>query len=228
VFNYHDHRPNLTIALVTKLNVDPSEAINHPTTTSPRGWHSRGYLPHFDAGELPQAITFRLVDSIPATLIHQWREELKLTAGVQGDAADQELLRIETFLNRGTGPTWLADPTIAALVENALLYFDGSRYRLHAWVIMPNHVHVVITPLTDVSIPGIESSWKSFTANRANTLLGRHGPFWQKDYFDRFIRDERHFAAAIHYAEENPVVAGLCASADQWKFSSARRQWAPG
>jgi REP element-mobilizing transposase RayT len=110
------------------------------------------------------------------------------------------------------------------MVEDALRFFDGTRYRLHAWVIMPNHVHAVITPLADISVSRIVSSWKSFTALRANALLKRRGAFWQEDYFDRFIRDERHFAAAIHYVEQNPVVASLCAEANEWVFSSARHR----
>ena len=199
--------------------------FEHPGTYAPpRGWHSRGYLPHFDAGEVPQAITFRLAGSIPAALLREWREELKLARIAPRMVADEERRRIEEFLNRGIGPAWLADPRIANLIEHAFLFFDGERYRLHAWVVMPNHVHVVITPLANFSLTGIVSSWKSFTAKQANVMLGRGGVFWQEDYFDRFIRDERHFAAAIHYAEENPVVAGLCSSAEDWEFSSARRR----
>jgi Transposase IS200 like len=178
---------------------------------SPRGWHSRGYLPHFDGGEIPQAITFRLAGSIPASLHQQWREELRL--GTQptrpsSPSAAEARRRIEEFLNRGIGPTWLSDPQIGGLVESALLFFDGVRYQLHAWVVMPNHVHTVITPFADVSMSQVVSSWKSYTATRANTVLGRQGAFWQADYFDRFIRDERHFLAAVRYVEHNPVVAG--------------------
>ena len=162
---------------------------------------------------MPQAITFRLAESLPMTLLRRWREELKLAAGASRIVGDEERLRIESYLNRGIGPTWLADPRVASLVEGALQFFDGTRYRLHAWVVMPNHVHVVMTPVADISVSGIVSSWKSFTAKRANALLGRRGAFWQEDYVDRFIRDERHFETAISYVEMNPVVAGLCASA---------------
>ena len=197
------------------------------TGDGPRGWHSRGYLPHFDAGEVPQSITFRLAESIPATLLRRWRCELQLATATRRTVLDDERMRIEGYLNRGVGPTWLSDPQIAGLVEDAFLFFDGTRYRLHAWVVMPNHVHVVVTPLTGLSVSGIVSSWKSFTAKQANALLGRRGEFWQADYFDRFIRDERHFAAAIHYAEENPVVAGLCARSEDWEFSSARHRQEP-
>jgi REP element-mobilizing transposase RayT len=92
---------------------------------------------------------------------------------------------------------------------------------------MPNHVHVVhvvMTPRQDWSVSKTVFSWKSFTASRANALLGRHGTFWQPDYFDRFIRNEQHFAAAVSYVEQNPVVAGLCSQPEEWPFSSARRR----
>jgi len=223
-----DNRPRRALfsAIVGgKLHTeDQRRSSDRPDGESPRGWHSRGYLPHFDAGKTPQSITFRLAGSIPAELLRQWREELKLEAGASGPAAAEERRRIENYLNRGIGPSWLANPKIARLVEDALQFFDGSRYRLLAWVVMPNHVHVALTPLADVSIPRLVSSWKSFTANRANALLDRHGAFWHEDYFDRFVRDERHFEAMIQYIEQNPVAAGLCATPRDWPFSSARHR----
>jgi len=155
-------------------------------------------------------------------------EELRRAAAARHTVDDDERIRIERYLNRGIGPTWLADPQVAGVVEDALQFFDSRRYRLHAWVVMPNHVHVVITPHADVSVSGIVSSSKSFTAKRANALLERQGAFWQEDYFDRFIRDERHFEAALHYVEANPVVAGLCAMPEDWMFSSARHRHGRG
>jgi REP element-mobilizing transposase RayT len=161
--------------------------------------------------------------------LHQrWREELRLEGQSAqpppASATAEERRRIEEYLNEGIGPTWLSDWQIGDLVEGALLFFDGSRYRLHAWVVMPNHVHVVITPFPDMSISQIVSSWKSYTATRANALLKRQGAFWQADYFDRFIRDERRFLAADSYIENNPVVARLCPTPEKWRFSSAWRR----
>ena len=120
----------------------------------------------------------------------------------------------------------LRDPAIAATVQNALLHFDGERYRLSAWVIMPNHVHVLIEQIRGFPPGGIVHAWKSFTAKQANRLLGRTGAFWAPDYFDRYIRDQAHFDAAVYYVHENPVKAGLIARAEEWRWSSA---WeAPG
>jgi REP element-mobilizing transposase RayT len=87
---------------------------------------------------------------------------------------------------------------------------------------MPNHVHVVIEPLQGERLGEIVSSWKRFTARRANERLGQEGRFWQEDYWDRFIRNETHLSAA--YVENNPVKAGLVNDARLWLWSSARRR----
>jgi REP element-mobilizing transposase RayT len=102
-----------------------------------------------------------------------------------------------------------------------LLHFDGERYRLIAWCLMPNHVHVVIEIVDGYSLTDIVRSWKSFSARRANSELGRTGRFWHPDYFDRYMRDERHFAQTVEYVELNPVKAGLASAADEWLWSSA-------
>lgn len=188
------------------------------------GWHSRGYLPHFEAGDVPQSVTFRLADSLPASAQRQIRREA-LSGVPQRRSANEagalERQWIEDHLNRGTGPVWLTDPRIADAVQRSLLYFDGIRYRLHAWVIMPNHVHVMVTPDVGARLSTIVSSWKSYTSVHANALLGRSGPFWQPEYFDRFIRNARHFRSAVDYIENNPVVARLCAQLQDWPYSSA-------
>ena len=85
---------------------------------------------------------------------------------------------------------------------------------------MPNHVHVVVEPMAGVSLHSIIQAWKSISARRANILLGRTGPFWMREYYDRYIRDDAHLEAAIRYAENNPVDAGLCARPEDWPWSS--------
>jgi len=129
--------------------------------------------------------------------------------------------RIEEYLDKGSGKAWLRDRRVALIVQDALLHFDGERYRLYAWVIMPNHVHVLVRPLNGHDLAEVVQSWKSFTAHRSNRLLGLNGHFWQKEYFDRYVRNERYFAAAVSYIERNPVKAGLCPSRETWEFGSA-------
>ena len=99
------------------------------------------------------------------------------------------------------------------MVQEALLRFDDERYHLH--------VHVLFTSSAGWSLSAIVHSWKSFTSKRANRILGRHGKFWQEEYFDRYIRDQQHFERAVEYIEFNPVKAGLCEQKQQWCFGSA-------
>jgi REP element-mobilizing transposase RayT len=177
-------------------------------------WHSRRYLPHFDSPGVVQMITFRLADALPVGILAEVSREA-------ADAADRRA-RIEAVLDAGRGSCSLGDPLVAQTIQNALLYFDSERYRLIAWVVMPNHVHTIIEAMLGYSISDIVHSWKSFTAKEANRLLGQTGEFWQPDYYDCAIRDERHLTSAIRYIHENPYKAGLVSRAEEWVFGSGR------
>jgi REP element-mobilizing transposase RayT len=165
-----------------------------------------------------------LVDSFPKERLDAWRDELAHLS--EKEASAERRRRIETYLDAGFGRAWLREVHIAELVQNSLLHFDGERYYLHAWVIMPNHVHVLLTPCTGWSLSEILHSWKSYTAKEANHILGRTGNFWEEEYFDRFIRNEQHFIATVDYIESNPVKAGLCIRNEEWEFGSAAQRWA--
>jgi REP element-mobilizing transposase RayT len=182
-----------------------------------QGWHSRGYLPHWDVPNIIQSITFRLADSLPAS--HELGRELD--EGPDTPAARQE--RLEALLNAGRGSCALRDPRTAGVVEYELLHFDGERYRLLAWVVMPNHVHVLIEVAEGHALSRIVQSWKTRTAFACNRLLGRAGRFWEPEYFDRQIRNERHLGNVVRYIHSNPVLAGLVQEPQQWPYSSARR-----
>jgi len=191
--------------------------MNSPES-KPVGWHSRGYLPHFDGGEIVQSITFRLADSLPQKLLERWKRELAV------ECASEIALRrrIEFYLDQGAGSCHLRNASVAAMVQNAVLYFDGARYRVSAWVVMPNHVHLLASPHVGYELSSIMKSLKSFTSHEANKLLNRAGQFWQEDYFDRYVRDTEHFAKALAYIENNPVKANLCRRTEDWPYSSAR------
>lgn len=202
--------------------------LGAPTTL--KGWYSRGYLPHFDAGQILQSITFRLADALPQDKLDQLAQEL--FAMPDSAQSVERRRKIEQWMDAGMGCCALRHPQVAALMQETLQKFDGERYRLIAWCIMPNHVHVLIEPLA--SLPKIVQSWKSYTGRWAlsrNAELGLGVPvsvhgnaFWMRDYWDRYIRNERHLAAVIDYIHENPVSAGLCDSALDWPWSSARIQ----
>jgi putative DNA methylase len=182
------------------------------------GWHSRGYLPHFDGGEIAQTITLHLADSLPQAVLKRWRREISAESATN-DAVLRK--RIEYYLNQGYGDCWLKDVRVAAMVQKSLLHFDDQRYWLSAWVVMPNHVHTLLTPNVQWSLSEIMKSFKSYTSHEANKILRRHGQFWIEDYFDRYVRDEKHLVSAIAYIESNPVKARLCKKPEDWPFSSA-------
>ena len=184
------------------------------------GWYDRGYIPHFDGGEISQFLTFRLFDSLPQSVIEKWREE------TVHDNEGKAIFRrnIEKYLDSGHGSCFLENKRVAELVENSLLFYHDKKYSLRAWVIMPNHIHFLATPFEKIELREISHSIKSYTAHEANKLLNRRGQFWQHEPFDRYIRDRRHFVSVIEYIENNPVKAGLCAKPQDWRFSSAYHQ----
>jgi REP element-mobilizing transposase RayT len=183
-------------------------------STAPAGWRSRGYLPHLDAPDLVQHVVFRLADSLPVHV----RDELA------GAPRDHRVDLADVALDQGHGRRDLANPMIAELVQRALLRFDGERYSLIGWCVMPNHVHVLIETRPGYRLDRIVHSWKSFTAHQANRVLRRIGAFWAPEYFDRYMRDDTHLAATLAYIEENPVKVGLCQDPIKWSFSSAARR----
>lgn len=180
-----------------------------------RGWHLRGYLPHFDMPGVTQMLNYRLDDALPISRRKEWAEILKIEDELKRQA------KLEAYLDRGFGRSQLRDPRAAAIVEENWLHFDSLLYRLLAWVVMPNHVHLLVeiwqTPQSE-----LVKDWKGYTARRINRILGRRGTLWQADYWDRYIRDEDHYRKVLHYIEWNPVMARLAKSPEQWPFGSAR------
>jgi len=179
-----------------------------------RGWHERGYLPHFDAPHMTQLVTFMLDDSFPITRRREWESILQ-----EPDTSIRRR-KLEAWLDRGHGDCWLRQPAVADAVAAVLHSRDGEDYQVLAWVIMPNHVHLVVQ-VWDVPLAKLLHLWKGASARNANGLLNRTGRFWQTDYFDTLIRDEAHFRQAVRYVEANPVKAHLVRETADWPWSSA-------
>jgi REP element-mobilizing transposase RayT len=188
------------------------------------GIHSRGYLPHVKREDAACFVTFRLADSLPQEVLFQLNAERteclrRLLAATNSPTPEMEeiinrdhLRRVERFLDRGVGACWLRRPDLAELMSNALRHFDGQRYRLSAWVVMPNHVHAVLWPMPNHLLGDILKSWKGYTAHEFNQRLQQTGQtFWQPESFDHWIR----------YVVHNPVTARLCATPEEWRWSSA-------
>ena len=105
-------------------------------------------------------------------------------------------------------------------------HFEGERHVLREWVVMPNHVHVVVWPMPSQLLSDILKSWKRFTSREANKLLGRTGePFWQTESFDHWVRDDAEMARICRYIRNNPVTARLCRTPEEWQWSSAWPGW---
>jgi REP element-mobilizing transposase RayT len=186
----------------------------------------RGRLPHWERENSTYFITFRLTDSLPKSVLDQIESEreaiVKTANQLHRDLSPDERRKIqllstptvEKFLDSGGGACHLRNTVVAQEVANTLRHFDEKRYRLFAWCIMPNHVHVVVKIFPSETLATVVHSWKSFTAKRANKILGRNGSFWQREYYDHLIRDESELERSIRYVAENPEKAKL----KQWKW----------
>ena len=184
------------------------------------------YLPHWTRGGAVYAVNFRLADSLPASVVKTWefeREDIVKTARQMNRplTASEEMRldklfseKVERYLDQGRGACWMLKGEVATTVQNALRHFDEERYRLHAWCIMPNHVHAILQPHGGFELPDILHSWKSFSSRRANRALARTGKFWQPEYYDHLIRDENDFDCQVEYVLANPSRAGL----KNWKW----------
>jgi putative transposase len=189
-------------------------------------WSSRGYIPHFNRPHLIQLITFRLEDAVPEKLIEQWKSELRWSDGISASDPRQIALQkmIVKYEDAGHGACWLRNGNIAQITEQAILFYDSKKYRVIAWCIMPNHVHVIIEILEENQLEVVLHSWKSYISHQANKILRRSGKFWFAEYHDRFIRSPDHLQKAIEYVENNPVKAGLVVAKEEWKWSSAGKR----
>ncbi|MBQ7212782.1 MAG: transposase [Muribaculaceae bacterium] len=181
-------------------------------------WHCRGYLPHRENKSL-QFITYRLYDSVPAHVVKQWKTELKITETTNPNDPKVQKLRknIAKYEDAGYGQCFMKNDDVAQIIQENLMHFNGERYWVHNWCIMPNHVHILIEVKEGWSLSTIMHSWRSYTAKAANKVLGRTGEFWQDEYFDRYIRDEEHYRNVMNYIDNNPVKAGL----KDWKWCQA-------
>jgi putative transposase len=179
------------------------------------GWHERGYLPHRDEPGLTQFVTCHLAESFPANLRSEWAELLQV------EDERERHRQLQTYLDQGRGACHLRKPELALLVDEAFRFYHGRNYVLCAWVVMPNHVHVLFrvegTPLSRII-----QQIKEYTARIANKVLKREGRFWAEDYWDTYMRDAEHELQTRRYIENNPVKAGLVAAASDWAWSSAR------
>jgi len=175
-------------------------------------------LPHWQQEGAVYFVTFRLADAVPHNLRTRWESEREAWLRVHRQPWSAEVEReyhkrfsgaIERWLDAGHGSCVLQRQDCAGFVAEALSHFDGERVAQLAWVVMPNHVHAVFVQNAAWPLERILLSWKGFTARKINVLLGSTGTFWQRDYFDRLVRDEKHFRNCVRYIRRNPEKAHL-------------------
>ena len=180
--------------------------------------HYERRLPHWDLSGHPLFVTFRLHGSLPSGRVFP---PVRLSSG-------KAFVAIDRILDKSaSGPLYLRMPEIAALVVKCL--HDGERrfhrYQMHSFVVMPNHVHLLVTP--QVAATRWLGPLKGFVAHEANRMLGRSGhPFWQDESYDHLVRSDAEFERIRDYIESNPVKAGLVVTSDRWQWSSAGKEGA--
>jgi REP element-mobilizing transposase RayT len=175
-------------------------------------------LPHWQQGAVFYFVTWRLADALPKGKLDEWRDArdawLRWHPEPWDEATEAEYHRlfsrqIDAWLDAGSGPCLLRDAQLAQIVAWALRHFDGERYVLKAFVVMPNHVHVLFRLVAPHRLEDVLKSWKGFTAREINRRLDRSGQLWQEEYWDRMIRNEEHFMKCREYLLRNPAKAAL-------------------
>ena len=170
------------------------------------------HLPHWQQDGTTYFVTFRLADSLPQTKLNRWKTEQRQWLKTHDEPYSEEEKneyaarfseRINEWLDAGSGSCILADPQHAKVVEQALKHFDGERYELDSYVIMANHVHVVVTPKPNVELSEILHSWKSFSANELNKLTGGTGTIWQDESYDHIVRSPEQLRFYTEYIQKN-------------------------
>ena len=221
----------------------------------------RRKLPHRHSPGGTLFITFRLAGSIPKALITQYKNEkfwldneikrVEKLSALETDVShnvsihDLQLFyrnwfqKFEDILHKEvSGPVWLKNPKVADLVADGLKHRDGRDYKLKAFCIMANHVHVVFTPLLSTNslkevkgsnplrfesikptLGAIMQSLKGYTARKANRILLRDGQFWESESYDHEVRNDEELARIIRYVLNNPVKAGLVKNWGEWKWN---------
>ncbi len=180
--------------------------------------HRSASLPHWQQSEKLFFVTWRLADSLPQEKLAEWEKQKDRWLAEHPEPWDEETEQeyhetfseqIDKWLDAGEGECVLKEPEIAAIVEGALLHFNGDRYDMESFVVMPNHVHVLFRLGDGFKLEDVIQTWKSFTAKKINSALGREGMLWQRDYWDRIVRSGKHAGHVRCYIVRNPEKARL-------------------
>ena len=179
---------------------------------------TRRNLPHWQQAEKMYFTTFRTADSIPREKAEEFRyvkqqwQTNHAKPYTEKEKAEYRLLfsdKMNTWLDHCHGECLLAKPVCAAIVKGAIEHFEGERYLLDHWVIMPNHVHILLVTCEGYELNTILHSWKSFTSKKINKMHSRTGTFWQSETFDHIVRNNRQLEKYREYIKMNIDKAGV-------------------
>ena len=202
-----------------------------------RSYYRRN-LPHYQPASSTLFVTCRLAGSLPQEVVARLRQETEFVKAQLDKLGDDALRAEEQYAayrrafgrfdraldQANIGPTWLKEQAIARLVVDALHHRDGKQYELIAFCVMPNHLHIVFTPLQaesgePVALETIMHSYKRYTAQQTNKVLQRSGEFWQHESYDHVVRDADELERIVAYVANNPVKAGLVRQRDAWPWT---------
>jgi REP element-mobilizing transposase RayT len=225
----HTNLGDLEVAASSQTNLGASTAATLNQTEPPflDKWkevrQQQNRLPHWQQDGRTYFVTFHLADSIPRSKLEEWITErdawLKWNSPPWSEKQRQEYLRrfvntVERWLDAGDGSCVLRNSSAALIVGQAFQHFQGTRCQHYAWVVMPNHVHLLFSTCPGQDLPDLLRDWKGYTSRRINRLLDRSESLWQKDYFDRLVRNSDHFWNCARYIRNNSLKARL--SSDEY------------
>ncbi len=199
----HEKRRDAASTMTHFHYFDPDDSIENLS----------GNLPHWRQKDVIYFVTFRLGDSIPQAKLKLWMDERQTWMAAHPQPHTSEIWeeyyrlfpeRMQNWLDAGYGECLLAQSPLNTIVTQALMHFDKDRYNLDEFIIMPNHVHVLVTPTNGHELSDILHSWKSYTAHEMNKALGRKGQIWQKETFDHIVRSSAQLDRVRRYIRDNP------------------------
>ena len=170
-------------------------------------------IPHWDQACCVQFVTFRLADSLPQSKLQEYRQTKCQWMESHPKPWDEQTQKeydhtftevMDKWIDAGYGECILKDKRVRDILADVIMHYDGDQYVIHAYVIMPNHVHVLMTPADGYTIQEIVGDWKKFSSRGINKILDRRGPLWERERFDHLVRDAAGYATILSYIERNP------------------------
>ena len=170
-------------------------------------------IPHWDQADCVQFITFRLADSLPQSKLQeyrltksQWLESHPKPWDTQTQKEYDKTFTavMDKWIDAGYGECILKDKRVRDILTDVIMHYDGDQYVIHAYVIMPNHVHVLMTPTDGNTVKEIVGDWKKFSSRGINKMLNRQGRLWERESFDHLVRDAAGYTNTLSYIEGNP------------------------